>query len=302
MISCRIFTPLFTLLCLMLCSSAMAEMPLVEFTPTVSGEQTFAQNIADTEKDIAVLSGMTRSQKAWALNLGAMGTVIAWGIANWDYFSRAPATQNEEWFGHNTPEGGADKLGHLWASYAMSHGFSAIYQRIGYSESESLLYGPLSALAVTGIMEVGDSFSAEHGFSYEDMAANVVGAGIGWFLLRYPRWDERIDLRWEYAPEFNNLEGDITTDYEHSKYLLALKAEGFDCISNPYLQCLELHLGYYTRGYDDYKEWGADRRRRYVYAGAGINIGRLVRQIWKTSLFNYIQVPYTYAEVRTSLE
>lgn len=300
----RIFTALFLpLLCLVFCSTARAEPGQDQFSLSGSGKQTLDVGISAPDTDIAAEnSRMSRTQKAWALNLGAMGTVMAWGIINWDYFSRAPAAENEKWFGHDTRNGGADKLGHLWASYAMSHGFAALYTHFGYAEAQAQIYGPLSALTITGIMEIGDSFSSEHGFSYEDMVANAVGAGIGWFLLRYPKWRKRIDLRWEYAPEFNDLEGDITTDYEHSKYLLALKAEGFDCIKNPYLKCLELHLGYYARGYAEHHDFGADKRRRYIYAGAGINIGRLINHIWDTPIFNYIQVPYTYAEVRTSLE
>ena len=301
MIDLKVFIPLLSILCLILHSPAEGA-PNDAVYPDATGfamEHEHADTVAEKSSNS---SEFTRAQKGWALNLGAMGTVMAWGIANWDYFSRAPSTENEKWFGHDTKEGGADKLGHLWASYAMSHGFAAAYKRFGYSESESQLYGPLSALAVTGIMEIGDSFSADHGFSPEDMAANVVGAGFGWFLLCYPQWGERIDLRWEYSPELNDLEGDITTDYEHSKYLLALKAKGFDCIGNPYLNCLELHLGYYTRGYADYQDSGVDKRRRYLYAGAGVNVGRLLHHVWKTLLFDYIQLPYTYAEVRTSLE
>ncbi|MCA1797007.1 MAG: YfiM family protein [Geobacteraceae bacterium] len=297
----KVFIPLLTILSLILHLPAEGAPPDSVY-PDATGftmEQEHADIAADRSSNN---NGFTRSQKAWALNLGAMGTVMVWGIVNWDYFSRAPSTENEKWFGHDTKEGGADKLGHSWASYAMSHGFAAAYRRFGYSESESQLYGPLSALAVTGIMEIGDSFSADHGFSPEDMAANVVGAGLGWFLLRYPQWGERIDLRWEYSPEFSDLEGDITTDYEHSKYLLAIKAEGFDFIRNPYLKYLELHLGYYTRGYDEQHGPEMDERKRYFYAGAGVNMGRLARHIWETRIFDYVQIPYTYAEVRTSLE
>jgi hypothetical protein len=289
-----------TTLCLIFCSPAQGALPYTLHPD--SADFATDQNLAVSEAKNSTHTRLSRAQKAWALNLGATGAVMAWGIINWDYFSRAPTTENEKWFGLETKSGGADKLGHLWTGYALSHGFTSAYTEFGYPEAKAQLYGSLSSLAVTGLMEVGDSFSDEHGFSAEDMAANMLGAGIGWLLLRYPHWNERLDMRWEYAPEFNDLEGDITTDYEHSKYLLALKAEGFDCIKNRYLKCLELHLGYYTRGYAEHQDSGLDKRRRYVYVGAGVNVGRLVRDLWDTPVFDYIQVPYTYAEVRSSLE
>lgn len=247
-------------------------------------------------------SGLSRSQKAWLINVGAVGGVMAWGLLNWDYFSQSPSTENEDWFGHSTKEGGADKLGHLWTAYALSHGFAEVYRHIGYDEADALLYGPLSSFAVTGLMEVGDSFSDDHGFSYEDMVANLFGAGAGYLLLRYPVWQKRIDLRWEYNPDVSDFESDITTDYQNAKYLLALKAEGFEQIENPVLQALELHLGYYARNYDGYKASRNDDRKRFIYAGVGINVGRLIRPLWDTRLFNYLQLPYTYLEVRDQLD
>lgn len=256
----------------------------------------------DTPAEDESGSGLSRSQKAWLINGVAVSGVMVWGILNWDYFSESPKTKNEHWLGHSTKEGGADKFGHLWSAYAMSHGFAAVYEQIGYSEEKAVLYGPLSALGWTTLMELGDSFSADHGFSYEDMVANMVGVGAGWLLLKYPEWRDRIDLRWEYLPDFKNTQGDIATDYQNSKYLLAIKAEGFKQIENRWLQALELHFGYYARNYDDYKAGRDDDRKRFVYTGIGLNVGRLIRPCWNTRLFDYLQLPYTYVEVRNQLE
>jgi len=247
-------------------------------------------------------TGLTRSQKAWLLNLGAAGTILTWGVLNWDYFSQPPKTKNEQWFGHGTKEGGADKFGHLWTAYAMTHGFAAAYRHFGYDEETAARYGTFSAFGVTGIMEVGDSFSEEHGFSYEDMIANTVGAGIGYLLLHNPEWQERLDLRWEYNPDFSDFETDVTTDYQHSKYLLAVKAEGFELLRETPLKYLELHFGYYARGYDSSRSNSFDPRERYLYAGLGINVGRLIRPLWDTKLFNYMQVPNTDLQVKHGLE
>ena len=242
------------------------------------------------------MAAQQRTRRAWLMNLVAVGGVTAWGVANWDYFSQKPRTTSERWFGHDTKEGGADKLGHLWSSYALSHGFAAMYQRIGYPARDANCYGPLSALAITGLMEVGDSFSSDYGFSAEDMVSNLAGVAIGWVLLEYPDWRDKIDLRWEYCPDIYDLEADIVTDYEHSKYLVAIKAVGFKQIKQPWLQALELHLGYYSRHYDGYAEGRTDRRRRYLYAGLGVNVSYLLKPMWDSRLFNYLQLPYSYLE------
>lgn len=243
-----------------------------------------------------------RRHKALLANGVAAGGILAWGLLNWDYFSRAPQTKNEGWFERSSIEGGADKLGHLWFSYTLSHAFAAWYRHIGYSENEAAIFGPISSFGLTGLMEVGDSFSVDHGFSWEDMTANLAGATVGWLLLRYPDWQRKVDLRWDYRPSLSEFEPDISTDYEHSRYLLALKAEGFEALRKPGLEYLELHLGYYARGYADYRPSLPDARRRTLYVGVGLNVGKLLRPLWNTRLFDYLQVPYTDLPINLRLD
>jgi len=81
---------------------------------------------------------------------------------------------------------------------------------------------------------------------------------------------------------------------------MALKLDGFDFAQDNYLKYFELHLGYYTRGvYDQIK------RERTVYFGIGINVSRLFKHFSmpKTAkVFNYIQAPYTYIEMKNKLK
>ena len=68
------------------------------------------------------------------------------------------------------------------------------------------------------------------------------------------------------------------------------------------LRYLELHLGYYVRGYDDYKSYQPyDDRERNVYAGLGLNVGKVIESVWETRIFDYLQVPYTYFPVKHDL-
>ncbi len=97
---------------------------------------------------------------------------------------------------------------------------------------------------------------------------------------------------------------DVTTDYDRHKYLLAFKLDGFDTFRDTPLRYLELHLGYYARGYDQYDglPWQVDERFRTVYVGVGLNVGRLLKPLWDTQRFNYIQMPYTYAPYNHRLD
>lgn len=244
---------------------------------------------------------LPRQTKVRNLNLLAAGATIGWGIINWDYFQRSPQTGREDWFGRETDEGGADKLGHLYTTYALSHLYATIYHHWDYPQEQALRLGAFSALGTMTIMELGDSFS-DYGFSYEDMLMNCLGAAAGYWMGSHPDWQKRLDLRLEYAPSLRNFETDFITDYDHHKYLLALKADGFEMLADSPLRYLELHLGYYARGYDDYKSYQPDDdRERIVYLGLGVNVGKVIEGLWKTRIFNYLQPPYTYLPVEHDL-
>jgi len=245
---------------------------------------------------------LPRETKFRNLNLLAAGTVITWGVINWDYFQESPQSNNEDWFDQKTDEGGADKLGHLYTTYALSHLYSLIYRDWDYPEERAMRLGAFSAMGTMAIMELGDSFS-DYGFSYEDMLMNCVGAATGYWFGTHPEWQQRVDLRLEYAPSLSDFETDVITDYEHHKYLLALKANGFDLLRDSPLRYFELHLGYYTRGYDGYNSsLTNDDRVRTVYVGLGLNVGKVIESVWETRIFNYLQLPYTYLPLEHDLD
>lgn len=245
--------------------------------------------------------GFSRSTKTTLLNIGVATGIVAWGIANWDYFARNPHTDNEGWFGSHTKEGGADKFGHMYSGHLLTGSFAAIYRHWGYDDKTASRYGFLSSIGMTTIMEVGDAFSEEYGFSYEDMTMNLLGAGIGYLLETRPEISEKVDFRWEYWPSLGNFEGDILTDYEHSKYLFAVKGEGFDFLKGTLGEYVELHFGFFARERDHTQN--EDRRtNRYLYTGIGLNIGRLIRPLWDTRLFEFWQPAYTYIPIRKGLD
>lgn len=241
------------------------------------------------------------NQRVLLVNGAIALTLLGWGYLNWDYGDRSAHMESEGWFGYDTEEGGADKFGHMYTGYVLTHGSATLYRKWGCSRERASLLGAGTSLMMTGLVEIGDSFS-NYGFSPEDMVANILGAALGYTLYRYPDVQKKIDFRWEFNPDFNDWKGDFVTDYEHSKFLFAVKAEGFESIQNKWLRALELHVGYYARNYEDYDPLGPDHRERFVYVGIGLNVGRLIRDFSRTRLFNYMQLPYTYVEMRHELE
>jgi len=85
---------------------------------------------------------------------------------------------------------------------------------------------------------------------------------------------------------------DVFTDYGRTRYLVAVKLEGFDTFKNQYLKYLELHLGYFSRGYSDDNQ----EKSRNIYLGLGINMSRVLKQFsWNraATVTNYVQTPFT---------
>jgi hypothetical protein len=242
-------------------------------------------------------SNLEKEQKVWAVNLGGMAFITAWGLAKWDYFDRSPHAQPEGWFGQNTDEGGADKIGHLWSTYTVADALAHTYEGWGYEPEAAAVNGAWSSFAIMGFMELGDSFSS-YGFSYEDMLMNTAGAAASYLFFKYPELDKKLDLRWEYKP--NPDETDFFTDYQHSKYLVALQLDGFDQLNGSPLEYLELHAGYYIRGFDEREP----DRERNLYVGIGVDVGKILTQLGCGSfctMFHYYQAPYTYGSVKSKL-
>jgi hypothetical protein len=235
---------------------------------------------------------LTRGQKTLLLNVGGMATIVAYGAWQWGYGKDTFQFKNEGWFQRDTKYGGADKLGHFWSSYALSHLYSYFYRKWGYTDSEANLYGVLSNLGFQTFMEVADGFSSQ-GFSYQDLVMNIVGSGVAYIWGKYPSVARKIDFRIEYTPYFDHRDYAFSTKYDRQTFLIAVKADGFDVIKNPYLQYLEFHMGYNARGYKDYEVGGPDDRRRKIYVGLGLNVSKLLQKYVDTRVLDYIQIPYT---------
>ena len=240
-----------------------------------------------------------REKKAVALNLTAVGAIAAVGSLSWDYGKSSFRTQNEGWFDHDTHYGGADKIGHAFGAYSVTAVYKNIYKHWGYSDEQAILGGALSSWSLMTLTEIGDGFSNSQGFSWEDEVMNTAGVAMAYMRYRFPSLKDKVDFRMEWFPSTSFRHGerdDPFTDYSGQKYLLAFKPDGFIKTRNPVLKALEVHLGYYTRGYtsDDLHYNG---KHRFGYIAIGLNVTYLMEKLTghrASGVFDYIQVPYTY--------
>jgi hypothetical protein len=247
-----------------------------------------------------------RKKKVIALNLTAVGAITAVGIVQWDYGSSAITFHNEGWFDCDTKYGGADKLGHAFGAYALTDIYSSVYKKWGYSDQEAIWNGVLSSWLQTTLVEFGDGFSNSHGFSWEDEVMNTFGVGIAYLRHRYPPLKEMFDFRMEWFPSPAFRHGDQTdpfTDYSGQKYLIALKPDGFLKTDNSLIKAMEIHFGYYSRGYGEDNRY-FNGENRYTYIGVGLNVTYILEQLTghrAGGIFDYIQVPFTYIPFSSKL-
>jgi len=134
-------------------------------------ECVFAPNLSGME------ANFSKEETVLASNIIGLAAITTWGVLNWDYFKNEPQAKEEGWFSNNTKNGGLDKLGHFYLSYALSKSLAALYENMGYSSERGAFLGSVSSFGLTTWMEIGDSFS-NYGFSYEDFIMNLIGSWI----------------------------------------------------------------------------------------------------------------------------
>jgi hypothetical protein len=250
--------------------------------------------------------GWSKERKLVAVNAATTAIVLAYGFQFWDYGGADFQTVDEGWFGQETSYGGADKLGHAYAAYLGTLGFASLYEGWGYERPKADLYGAISSMTAFTLIEVGDGFS-KNGWSTEDLVVDAAGVLFAYWRRRVPAVGRLVDFRVEYIPTETFLEGehsDIVTDYSGFKYLLAFKLDGIEKLSPTPLGFLELHFGYYTRGFATGDQDFYDEKTRHLYFAIGLNVSKILSKAGLRSLgkfFEFYQAPYTYVPLDWSL-
>jgi uncharacterized protein YfiM (DUF2279 family) len=94
-----------------------------------------------------------------------------------DWYKNYPQT-NFHFFNDNYEWKQVDKVGHSYSAYIEAYASMEMWRWAGVSRRKSAWIGALSALAFQTMIETMDGFSAEWGWSWGDMGANIFGTGI----------------------------------------------------------------------------------------------------------------------------
>ena len=212
---------------------------------------------------------------------------------------------------------GMDKLGHAYSTYVLTEFFSDGIEKSSAHNRFSSYTGAILAMGLMTYVEVFDGFSEDHGFSHEDLLVDAAGALFSIARRSVPGLREKIDFRLLYLPSRStwralscfpephcDRDGEAVrgpfTDYSAQRYLLALKLSGFERFKPTPLRFVEVHTGYYARGFTKEEEDRGEPLRRRLFVGLGLNVGELlfpgrrggVRGVAKWAL-QYLQIPYT---------
>ncbi len=159
---------------------------LLSFTVTV-----FAQS-AKTNDSLQLYK--KRRQLVAGINvLGYGGSLLLLNQAWYKNYPKAPLhsfNDSKEWLQ-------VDKFGHAWAAYNTGRASAAMWRWAGLSQQKAAWVGGLSGAGYLTVIEFLDARSAQWGFSWADMAANITGSGL--FISQELLWQEqRIQYKFSF--------------------------------------------------------------------------------------------------------
>ena len=255
---------------------------------------------AFSRPDYANLSNA--SAENWLEIVSIFGGITYLGAKEWEWGSSKFKFNEEGWFDMDTGSGGADKFGHLYSSYIMAEFLTHRMNNKGYTLDSSAKYSAYISWGLMLYVEVFDGYSADHGFSYEDLIANTTGIGISYLKAKYPDiLGDTLDLRVEYSPSKGMKGFHPITDYSGMKYIAVAKLSGIDIFKNTPFKYLELQAGYYSRGFSKDDRLYTDYKTTEAFIGISLNLSELIFKPYRKelgkigqyadTLTQYIQVP-----------
>jgi hypothetical protein len=252
---------------------------------------------------IADLLGRQPAVK-WETGLLFTGVTV-FGLRHWNSgSSHSFHSTAEGWFGLNTENGGADKLGHAFSAYLITNDLAEQLLRQGRSPEQAALTSALITQALLTYVEIYDGYSVNHGWSKEDLVMNVMGSGAAYLRQVTPGLRDKLDFRLEYQPSGYKGFSPIT-DYACQKYVLAVKLSGFSGLRDTPWRHVELQTGYYASGFSRNEQLEGMVPSRHGFIGIGLNLSELLfgqRTSHETGarrgerlFFEHIQLPHTVA-------
>lgn len=248
--------------------------------------------------------------------IGVPAIVTAYGFAAWSWGEDDYRFYRERWFESDTDSGGADKTGHFLAHHIVARMCYSVFSYTETSQNRALAYSAFTSFAVGTVIEIGDGFTGNYGFSHEDWIANNLGILTAVLLDKYPVLDEFIGFTGHYWPtKAHKKSGDtlnVPGDYTGWTYLMSFKPAGFKYLGYEipeYLRFIQFDIGYYTREFTgrDLRAVGGDASQlnptRNWFFGVSVNMREVARETFKKNRkaawiaeqpFKYYHLPIGY--------
>lgn len=157
---------------------------LILIVLSASAQDTLRDN-ARVRRNVGIVLGTEAGLYAASMT----GLYFAW-YADYPQSSFHFYNDNGEWLQ-------MDKVGHGVTSYLVGSFGYELLRDAGLDETRSIWFGGTLGLAFLTTVEVFDGFSSGWGFSWGDMAANTLGAGL--FIGQQFLWHEqRITLKYSF--------------------------------------------------------------------------------------------------------
>ena len=194
------------------------------------------------------------------LNTVLIGTGAAYGaglVVLSETWYREQGTTSFHFFNDNAQWNQVDKVGHFYSAYQLSRLGKQLFLWTNMSEKKSAIWGSVMSQALMIPLEINDGFAVEYGFSWGDIAANLLGSGF--FLAQELSWHQQMIKakfsfhRTAYAelrPEVlgNGFFEELIKDYNGHTYWFSFDIYAITQKSTKFPSWLNIALGYGAEG------------------------------------------------------
>jgi len=210
--------------------------------------------------------------------------------------------QDEGWFGKDTKALGMDKLTHAFNTYMFADFLQhRIEKRTG---SKGAIAAAVLASGLQLYSELWDAHKVTSGFSVQDVAFNTLGGAFSVLRNTTPGLRDKLDFRLMIVPNSSFYTFKGSRHYAQQRYLFALTLAGFDGLKDTPLRFVELHAGYYGKGFTARDKALGREPQRKLFFGIGLNVKELFFHKPRSnvarmagSTLDYLQLPYTAVHV-----
>ena len=165
----------------------------------------FSQNVKDSIIYENYLTPLTpaRTENKKRIKLVTIANAVGYGGSLAGFYSAWYSNYPQSsfhFFDDNKEWKQVDKVGHAYGGYISCYGTTEMWKWAGMKQRKAAVLGTVSAFAYESVIETLDGFSAEWGWSWGDIGANVFGSGL--FLGQELIWgDQRIKYKFSFHKE-----------------------------------------------------------------------------------------------------